>query len=308
MPRQMSHPLQRLKRALTLVIMSVAVTTFSSAAIAQRTPKQGISRLDAATIVATQDTLLSEALSKLEPTHPERSSIYFVGVASFAGQDVFLRELSAVQTMLAARFETGTRSLVLVNHRATTELVPLATERNLRIALQAVGERMDPERDILLLFITTHGLPGRLAFDFSPLFRMRDLTPDAIARMLDGSGIRNRVLVISACYSGSFMRALASPDSMIITAARADRTSFGCSNTRSWTYFGDAFFNRALQNTRNLATAFAQASATVAGWERAQRLTPSEPQIHIGTAIAPKLEALTADLERRAPALNPKDR
>ena len=108
--------------------------------------------------------------------------------------------------------------------------------------------------------------------------------------MLDTSGIKNRVLIISACYSGSFVEELASDNTLIMTAASDNRTSFGCSNEREWTFFGDALFNHALRETYSFESAFAKARETVSQWEREQGITPSDPQISAGSAIHAKLK------------------
>ena len=110
---------------------------------------------------------------------------------------------------------------------------------------------------------------------------------------LDKSGIRWKVIVISACYSGSFVSALQSPDTLIITASAADRASFGCSNEADYTYFGRAFFDQAMREQKTLKGAFQEASETVAKWESAQGFDPSEPQWVIGKnmeMMLPQLE------------------
>ena len=45
------------------------------------------------------------------------------------------------------------------------------------------------------------------------------------------------VLIISACYSGSLIPTLSGPNRMIITAARSDRSSFGCQEENEFTFF-----------------------------------------------------------------------
>jgi hypothetical protein len=84
----------------------------------------------------------------------------------------------------------------------------------------------------------------------------------------------------------------------VLTAARADRTSFGCSNERAWTYFGDALFNRALRRTHDFAAAFEEAKRTVDGWERGQKFTPSEPQMAGGAALKPTLDEIAERLAK----------
>ena len=53
------------------------------------------------------------------------------------------------------------------------------------------------------------------------------MDPKWLRETLDKSGIRWRVIVISACYSGSFIPAFTVSDTLIITASAADKTSLG---------------------------------------------------------------------------------
>ena len=76
------------------------------------------------------------------------------------------------------------------------------------------------------------------------------LTPRDVGKLLEATGARYRVLIVSACYSGIFAKALADAHTLVITAAAADKPSFGCRDGATWTYFGDAFFNKALGQSR----------------------------------------------------------
>src|SRR5262249_47565318 len=147
----------------------------------------------------------------------------------------------------------------------------------------------------LFLFLTSHGAPDMFSIDAGPI-HADQLYSDDLKDMLDASGIKWRVLVISACYSGSFIDELWDAHTLIVTAARYDRTSFGCSSERNWTYFGEAFFDHALRRDTSFVTAFDDAQAEIAKRERAEQLTPSDPQMRVGRAIPPKL----AELERAA--------
>jgi hypothetical protein len=92
---------------------------------------------------------------------------------------------------------------------------------------------------------------------------------------------------------------LSSDTTAIITAASSERTSFGCQSDNDWTFFGDALINRALRKPQPLAAAAAEATRTIAGWEREASLEPSEPQVSIGKGAVRWL----AMLDARAPAL-----
>jgi hypothetical protein len=143
---------------------------------------------------------------------------------------------------------------------------------------------MDVRQDTLFLFVTSHGEEGEIAVHMKG-FRFAQLTPQRLKRMLDRSGIENRLIVLSACHSGSFIPALAGPKTLVITAARADRSSFGCEDRRRWTYFGDAFFNQALRRETSFRQAFARAKRLIAAWEARDGLRPSLPQIAGGEAL-----------------------
>jgi hypothetical protein len=93
--------------------------------------------------------------------------------------------------------------------------------------------------------------------------------------------------VISACHAGSFIASLADPQTLVIAAARADRSSFGCEDRRRWTYFGDAFFNQALREESSFTAAFRRARKTIALWEAREQRVPSLPQIAGGEALGP---------------------
>src|SRR6187402_1059368 len=104
---------------------------------------------------------------------------------------------------------------------------------------------------------------------------MRESTLDAkdLAQMLRESGIRWRVIVVSACFSGTFVKPLADNHTIVITAAAKNRTSFGCSDQRDLTYFGEAFYRDAMPHATYLRTAFEVARKEIRERERAEDFT-----------------------------------
>jgi len=153
-----------------------------------------------------------------------------------------------------------------------------ATSASLAAALRSAGQAMDPNKDILAVFLTSHGGPDGL--DVVAGRRPETLSPRSLRAMLNASGARYRVIIISACYSGVFARALADPRTLVITAAAPDRP---------WIYFGDAFFNRALRGSRTLHKAFCQARDLVTKRERKEGFKPSRPQMAGGSEVLPLL-------------------
>lgn len=239
-----------------------------------------------------QQTLLEEALAQLAPERPGVEDLYFLGVAPYASHDVFAREVAAVRRLFDERFGTVGRSIALVNSPDTLNDTPIATATNLRAALERIGRSMNPAEDVLFLFITTHGDERHeLAFELPPL-ALQQLTPTALARMLADSGVKWKVLVVSACYSGGFVEPLKDANTLVITAADAKSTSFGCASGRDFTYFGRAYFGEALGRTFSFTDAFESARTIVGEQERSERLAPSSPQIFVGNAVPDKLRSI----------------
>jgi hypothetical protein len=142
--------------------------------------------------------------------------------------------------------------------------------------------------------MTSHGSKDGFALSYDD-FVGRALDPKTLKLLLDEAGIKNRVLIVSSCYSGTFIAPLADPDTLILTAASSTRTSFGCSDDREWTWFGEAFFAKGLADNATLVGAFASAKSTIETWERDQKITPSDPQIFVGDQIARQFPDLVGE-------------
>jgi len=118
---------------------------------------------------------------------------------------------------------------------------------------------------------------------------LQSLQPKALAAMLQEAGIRWKVVVVSACYSGGFVEPLRNDSTLVITAARADRVSFGCEDANEFTDFGRAYFKEALPKAASFQDAFARAQKLVDEWERQAKLEASLPQISEPKAIVDQL-------------------
>jgi len=104
--------------------------------------------------------------------------------------------------------------------------------------------------------------------------------------------------VISACHAGAFIAPLKNANTILITAAAADKTSFGCSDDRDLTYFGEAFYRDALARAKDLQQAFALTRSAIATRELAEHVTASNPQAYFGAQI----EQLLSRRPMRPPA------
>lgn len=241
-----------------------------------------------------QPRLLNKALDKIEYGEFAQSHWYFLGVAGASYQDVFKFEIERIKEQFDTRFGTFGRSMALINHPATRTEIPVASKTSVELALRRIGQQMNSESDVLFLYMTSHGLPNVFEMENAPI-DLNHIDPKWLRNTLDASGIRWRVIVISSCYSGSFVSALQDENTLVITASAADRQSFGCSNEADYTYFGRAFFDQAMREQNSIQAAFMQTKETVAKWESAQGFEPSEPQWSMGK----NMEMMLPQLEQR---------
>jgi hypothetical protein len=236
-----------------------------------------------------QARLLEQNLDALQAQRPKVADLYFVGFAGYGWQDVFMKEVNTVRTLFDSRFDTRGHSLVLINNAKTLKTTPIASTTALQAALKRVGSLLDPEEDVLFLFVTSHGSddPAYVSIDQDGL-DLTQLTPARLKAALAATPIKWKVIVVSACYSGGFIPALRDDNTLVITASSADRNSFGCNARNSMTDFGRAYFAEALSQTPSFTAAFELAKKRIAAREKAEKLTPSLPQMAVGKNFAAK--------------------
>jgi hypothetical protein len=206
-----------------------------------------------------------------------------VSFGLFGGQDVFRSEASGAAAIVANRFGAAATT-VRFNDKKTTD----ATVETLGTALKTASAKIEPQRDVLFVILTSHGSREGLIVTSG---RPNILTPANLTRLIDRTGVARKVVIISACYSGIFIPFLADSNTLVITAADADHPSFGCQDKAKWTYFGEAFFNQALRQASSLKTAFAQARSVILKREQESGFEPSHPQIAGGENVEPLIIA-----------------
>lgn len=234
---------------------------------------------------------LAAALSGLAPQRKGVVDAYVVA-AALDSDPVFGREAREAAKVLGRRYGAERRTIVLAGTDGTAEsALPMGSPANLDAALARVAELMDPAEDVLVLYATSHGTRFGIVYNDADQ-GFGAISPRRLWSTLSQLGMRNRLILISACYAGVFVPILSGDTTAIITAASAERTSFGCQSDNDWTFFGDALINHALRKPQPLGAAAEEAVRTIAGWERAARLEPSEPQIAIGAGAARWLAAL----------------
>lgn len=243
---------------------------------------------------------LDEALGALAPQRAGTVDAYVLAIA-LDSDPVFGREAREAGRVLARRYGAEGRTVTLAAADGRGSVLPRGSPSSLALALARIAELMDPAEDVLVLYTTSHGAPEGLAYHYGDS-GYGLVTPLRLRAVLGELGIQRRIVLLSACYSGVFAPYLAGPDTVLVTAASAERTSFGCRADNDRTFFGDALVNNALRKPQELAQAVDEARAAIAGWEASLALEPSQPQAVIGEGVGRWLPALEAGLPRAASA------
>ena len=247
---------------------------------------------------AAQAQLMADALRNLQPQRPGQQDVYMI-TAALWGDPVFEREATQAEAIMRPHFGAEGRSIVLAAGGMGPRTYPEPTPNNIAAAIGQVGSLIDPNEDLVIIFLTSHGAPDGTAAIREHNRMFGGLRPVHLAQMLQAANIRNRVVIVSACFSGAFIAPLADDNTIVLTAAQQDRSSFGCRPENEWTFFGDALFNHAMRGGDNLIQGFDNAKRLIERWEREQNLSPaSNPQRYVG----PHAEQMLRRAERAAAA------
>ncbi|CAE6759052.1 hypothetical protein XA1311A_18690 [Xanthomonas arboricola] len=295
-----------LLRRLSLLIVIVALMAGCHPDAGAALPNQAAAGKDE--VDPVDQAALAQALNALQPQRPGVTDLYVVGFAGDASDDVFRNETLYLRQLFEQRFAARGRVVTLVNNPdnlGEQPYAPLATYDNLYDTLAAIGKRMDRKEDALLLFVTTHGTEDHTLYVQVDQNEEDFISPQDLRQALDDAGIGSRIIVLSACYSGGFIPALRSPDTLILTAARADRPSFGCGNTSNATYFGQAWLIDAMNRSDDPLAAFDMARTAITAREQQEGELPSLPQQSLGKRIAPVLARWRAGLQAGAAVAYP---
>jgi hypothetical protein len=224
--------------------------------------------------------VVTATVSALAENAGRKIAVISFGLSS--EQTVFRSEAVGAASVVAKRFG-GDPVIVHFNTRTSGS----ATIEALAATLERTGKTIDSTTDVLFLFLTSHGSPDGL--DVTVGRKRTILTPSRLSDMLERAGVRYKVVIISACYSGVFIPHLATAETLVITAADANHPSFGCEDRAKWTYFGDAFFNAALRQSATLRDAFTTARSLILRRELRNGFEPSHPQMAGGANVEPLL-------------------
>ena len=226
-----------------------------------------------------------------------RKKVIYAAFALHSDSTAFQGDVTLVRDVLHS-INSQMSALTLSNQFERSDIVyPFATKENVKSVLSKVARSADKDTLALLLF-TSHGSPNLLSFKIGYGDYSTNLGTEELRSYLEDLKAIPTIIIISACYSGSFVPGLSSENRIIITSASKDRTSFGCSSESKATYFIQEFFQNNFDASMSLSQLFSQASRQVAERERKGNLTASQPQIFVGErmkrfASVPLRELLT---------------
>ncbi len=172
-------------------------------------------------------------------------------------------------------------------HRLSASAAELATgaePATAEVLLRRIADLPARPGDQCLIFLTSHGERG------SGLWLARSnraLTPDELARALSrGCAAVPTVVIVSACYSGSFATGkMARSNRIILAAARGDRPSFGCQAHRTYNFFDECLLG-VLPQAATWRSVSDATDRCVGRMEHALGAQPSEPQAYFGGTVA----------------------
>ena len=155
---------------------------------------------------------------------------------------------------------------------------------------EGLADGHPPARGGCLLYFTSHGSQDGIVIG------QRVVGPAPLAGLIDKyCGNRPTVAILSACYSGAFVPALQGPHRIVFTAARPDRTSFGCGEENQYTFFDTCMLSQ-IDQVGSFPALADKVKACVAAREEAmnedgakkgqQPALPSEPQFVMDPAMA----------------------
>ena len=185
---------------------------------------------------------------------------------------------NARRDLTAGFLAAGFSRADMVDYTLRPDVTPVTTDV---AAVRGIAEATARATRGCLLYFTSHGSPQGMVFGPD-----RTLSPTSMVTLVRGwCQDRPTVVVISACFSGIFVDSLAAPNRMIMTAARRDRSSFGCSEDATYPYF-DACVISTLPTATDFIALANGVRACVKDREEAEVLSPaSEPQVSIGSTM-----------------------
>ncbi len=178
----------------------------------------------------------------------------------------------------------NTYPVILSNKKETSDLeYPFATVYSMRKVFDQLPAIVRDKNVDLVLLASTHGNKELLSIYIDKYYT--GINPTMLRDWLAplSNNVANRsLLILSACYSGSFIDTLKVSNRTIMTSASATTQSFGCAYEDKNTYFIEALLKDKINPNESVQTWFDRASKAVLNKETEKNAgVPSSPQLHI---------------------------
>jgi Peptidase C13 family len=270
--------LDAMKRRYSLVVAAIFSAVFLGACATNPYKGEAKSQSDQ---WLQQQLALADTKRRADPA----PSIIFAGFAMHSQSKAFRNDVLTLERNLLAM---DPRAIVFkLDNPAMGQGAdwPFATTENVAQVLKKVGALARPQDKVVILF-STHGSPGVLSVNISNQY-FPFVSPAVLNQWLADLRGKPTLLVLSACFSGSFLPQISGPSRIVLTAAAQDRSSFGCEFHSTNTHFVDALFNQAGVAEQSVEQMMERAKMTIEQRERDLKLSPpSLPQVFIGPAAA----------------------
>jgi hypothetical protein len=216
-----------------------------------------------------------------DKTLEESDSGYTLYAHAMYAEPVFDRDVQSLTKAFSKRLGKS-RSTVKFGY--TSNSLKRPSPKSVNTAITQVSTKAQDGNDVVVVFLTTHGTEGLLAVKPSANEKAVGVSADALNDFLKPAQNDQQIIILQACYSGSLIEGLKHPNRIIMTAAAADRTSFGCSPDSRNTWFTKAMV-AALPEANNWSEVFANTKSKVLEYEAQQGIQKSDqsnPQYYVG--------------------------
>lgn len=217
-----------------------------------------------------------------EPQEPEESfhwkGALFTGDDSINAFDNARKDIKATFLKMDSKMQDADLAELSMKSSEINGTVEKMSKAALKKALTDLNLG---DKDHCLIHMTSHG--SKSAFF---LVDQGGMTPSELDAILDETcGTRPTVLLISACYSGIFTDSadMQQDNRIILSAARKDRTSFGCSAEADYTYWDGCLLDN-LESSTSWSNLYDNVTECITKKE-GSGFTPSLPQKFIGSAV-----------------------
>lgn len=260
-----------------IAITALSFTLFGCAL----TPKDSKAAAQSDILLSTQLNIIDENLKKVSPG---KRSVIYIGSAQHSQSLVFQRDILLAQRKFL-EINPNVQSILLSNQLESNQLnYPFATQSTLDTVFKKVGDWSQKYPINLIILISTHGNVDILSINIANTY-WPAIRSSHIKKWLEGLHDVPSAMLLSACFSGSFIQPLADENRIILTAAAYNRNSFGCAYHDENTYFIGNLFSTDWNSKNTWEENYRQMNEKIQQTEKKLGLPNSSPQIYLANSL-----------------------